>query len=275
MIVFLQDDGDDLIMYHPIMKELNRNRIENVVLDIRSKSIQDIVIFLSTRTCSALVVYGASELKLAAVLLFNGMGIKTVLLEGHHRIMCPEENPVNASIRAALAPLVSVNLVSGDSARLFLIESGIKSPIHIFECPISYMCRRVKAPASLDALLICSSNDVLSSAVSELACTTLSSKTWMTNNVSSLNVEAIYNDIAATKYIISDSFMWDTAARNLGKHFFYTGSDPTALANLGITTHMIYGRKRKKLQDFLNEYWSFREPSEHKYGIQSAIQCIT
>lgn len=276
MICFIQESLYDYLMYYPIIKELENKHIQYSILNLsQQKTATDIFLYLSTikTPITSTVIYGVSPLKLLSVLLLKESGSTINFIEGSTRLGDHSQNPQKNSNFMLLSALATTNFVSTDSARMFLINEGIKSPIYIFECPITHLCRKFinKSLIQENGVLIVSDSQLfIDGATKQSIIANIPYEVYSEEDKPDL----IYRNIAKFHYILSDNFIFDIPARNLGKHFFYAGDEVSNLANLGITTHVVLNRK-KEIHDFLEETWTKIEPINTKYGLQSLIQVLT
>lgn len=275
MTLFIQDSPWDYLMYYPLLRELDRKKQNWKLLDVTDKSMSDLIAGLSTGDIESVVVWGGSEIKLMAMLMLKNMGIRAFLIDGDKRLLCYEQDHLKSSILHGMSSLAWLNLVSSDSAKRFLIEDGVKSPITLIEPPIMNLACKLAGKNNTqnnDEILVCVSDELTKSVISGVKQT---GKEWVSLSPTDVisEPEKFYKTFARVGMIVSDCFVFDTTCRAMGKHFFYIGNEITGLENLGISTHVVVGNK-KELQDYLKQSRSPLPIRRPDYGLQSLLKYL-
>jgi len=259
-------------MYYPIMKEMDRKQKKYELIDL-SQGTMNLILFLSNNEVKSAVSCGHSLNKVSALLLLKESGIQTLTMESHGRFVCPEDNPVESSILRLISAVATLNLVSSDGAARLLREEGILGSISLSDHPITHLASKsTKNKSKISEIMVYVSGQVPNSVISGVKAT---GKEWKIYDPTAVTKDptAFYSDVGSCSLIVSDSFIFDQPAHDLGKHFFYIGDRPTSLANLGVTTHIINTQK-KEIQDYLKQSWTKREPTKDKVGIQSLMKLL-
>jgi hypothetical protein len=162
--------------------------------------------------------------------------------------------------------------VSGDPARTFLLDLGIKTPIGCFECPITYLTRKSQNVESFDILYISGDPVNIDRHERELIRHKYKYKVFDLSNGLPQNWMEIYSHLRIAKYIVSDLFIFDRPSRNLNKHFFYFGGDVLDTQNLGISTHIM--SKKLELHDYLKQSWRPLQDVNPKWGLEPLMNLL-
>jgi hypothetical protein len=162
--------------------------------------------------------------------------------------------------------------VSGDPARTFLLDQGIKTPIGFFECPITHLSRKSQNVEPFDILYISGDPVNIDRHEREMIRHKHKYKVFDLSNGLPQNWKEIYSYIRGAKHIVSDLFIFDKPSRNLNKHFFYFGADVLDFQNLGISTHIM--SKKLELHDYLKQSWSPLQDVNQKWGLEPLMNLL-
>jgi hypothetical protein len=267
MICFIEECHSDTLLYYPIIKKLEERKTDYIVYDVRGKSTIDTIHFLSQNpTIKSVVNYGGSLRKLTVASLCKEYELLFINLHGNERI---GELDVE-SFLPTISSLAYQNFVSGDPARTFLLDRGIKTPIGCFECPITYLTRKSQNVEPFDILYISGDPVKIDLHEREMIRHKYKYKVFDLSNGLPQNWKDIYPHLRGAKYIVSDLFIFDRPSRNLNKHFFYFGGDVLDTQHLGISTHIM--SKRFELHDYLKQSWSPLQDVNQKWGLEPLLQ---
>lgn len=235
-------------------------------MDVRDLSTPDILHSLSKNSdVRTYVMYGSSHNKATVSMLCKEYGKGVVILHGNER----SGEPVNDSFADVITLSAKAVFVTGDPARRFLMEKGISAPIGFFECPIASLSRKSKKSDPLDVVYITTGTGIDIKHISELQNSSYTIRVHDLSTISGDSLRSLYQDLANTTYIVSDSFVFDKPARHLGKHFFYVGIDVLDYENLGISTHMV--SKKLDILDYVKQKWKPVQIKNDQYGLQSLL----
>jgi hypothetical protein len=214
------------------------------------------------------VNYGGSLRKLIVATLCKEYELLFINLHGNERIGELDTE----SFLDTISSLAYQNFVSGDPARTFLLDQGIKTPIGFFECPITHLCRKSQNVEPFDVLYISTSSDTIDLHERELIRHKYKYKVFDLSNELSENWKEIYSYLRGAKYVVSNLFIFDRPSRNLNKHFFYLGGDVFDVQNLGISTHIV--SKKFELHDYLKQSWSPLQDVNQKWGLEPLLHTL-
>jgi hypothetical protein len=269
MICFIEECPSDTLMYYPIIKKLEERKVDYVIYDIRGKStIDTCLLFSQNPTIKSVVNYGGSLRKLTVATLCKEYELLFINLHGNERI---GELDVD-SFLPTISSLAYQNFVSGDPARTFLLDQGIKTPIGCFECPITYLTRKSQNVESFDILYISGDPVNIDRHERELIRHKYKYKVFDLSNGLPQNWMEIYSHLRIAKYIVSDLFIFDRPSRNLNKHFFYFGGNVLDTQNLGISTHIM--SKKLELHDYLKQSWRPLQDVNPKWGLEPLMNLL-
>jgi len=272
MICFIQESPTDFLLYYPIIKSIEDKK-EYVVYDVSDKSTIDIIHFLSQNTPTCVVSYGASHRKTSIVMLCKEYEIKFINLHGDERYVSRDINPVKSAYMETISSLSYQNFVSKQGAITFLRDEGIQTPIGLFECPITHLARRKRDSEQRDVIIVFEDENKKRLIENELLMKKYSFYSYDLSKGVPNNINKLYSDLNASKFIVSDCFIFDNVSHFLGKHFFYAGNDVLGMDNLGVSTHMI--DKKLELHDYLKQSWRTLSEVNPKHGIQSLLKLLT
>jgi hypothetical protein len=266
MVCFIEESPLDHLVYYPIIKHLEEKKKDHIVFDANGKSTIDIIHFLSQNpTIKSIINYGGSHTKMSFAMLCKEYEQKFINLHGNER----DNGDNGMSYLDTISRLAYQNYVVSDVARTFLLDEGIKTPIGIFECPITHLCRKSQNVEPFDILYISGDKDSIDRHERELLKNKVSYRVFDYSDGLSENWKTFYSLFNTAKMIVSDSFIFDTPSRYLNKHFFYLGSDVLDYSNLGKSTHLI--SKKLELHDYIKQSWRTLEDINPKHGLQSLL----
>jgi hypothetical protein len=269
MICFVEECHSDTLIFHPIIKKLEERKVDYVVYDVKGKSTIDTIHFFSQNpNIKKVVNYGGSLRKLAVATLCKEYELLFINLHGNERMGELDTE----SFLDTISSLAYQNFVSGDPARRFLLDQGIKTPIGFFECPITYLTRKSQNVEPFDILYISGDPVKIEAHKRELTLHNYRHKVFDLSSDLPSNWKEIYPNIRGAKYIVSDLFVFDRVSRNLNKHFFYFGSDVLDTENLGISTHLM--SKRLDLHDYLKSSWAKLSDTNNKWGLEPLMNLL-
>jgi hypothetical protein len=176
------------------------------------------------------------------------------------------------SFLPTISSLAYQNFVSGDPARTFLLDQGIKTPIGCFECPITYLTRKSQNVEPFDILYISGDPVNIDLHERELILHKYKYKVFDLSKGLPQNWMEIYSHLRIAKYIVSDLFIFDKPSRNLNKHFFYFGGNVLDTQNLGISTHIM--SKKLELHDYLKQSWRPLQDANPKWGLEPLMNLL-
>lgn len=129
MTCFLQESPLDMILYYPLIKNLEDKKKEYIVYDTVGKSTIDMIHFLSQHNdISSVVNYGGSHQKMSFAMLCKEYEQKFINLHGEER-----DNGNNGlSFLGTISRLAYQNYVVKDPARTFLLDEGHRNPYWSF-----------------------------------------------------------------------------------------------------------------------------------------------
>ena len=269
MICFIEECHSDTLMYHPLIKKLEERKKDYIVYDVRGKSTIDTIHFFSQNpTIKKVINYGGSLQKLTVAILCKEYELLLINLHGNERTGELDTE----SFLPTLSSLAYQNFVSGDVARTFLLDFGIKTPIGYFECPITHLTRKSQNVEPFDILYIIGDKCSIDRHEQELIRHNYKYKIFDLSNELPQNWKDIYSYLRGSKYIVSNLFIFDRPARNLTKHFFYFGEDILDNQNLGISTHIM--SKKLELHDYLKQSWSSLKDVNPKWGLEPLMHLL-
>jgi hypothetical protein len=256
-------------MYYPIIRKLEERKIDYIVYDVKDKSTIDTIHFFSQNpTIKSVVNYGGSLRKLTVATLCKEYELLFINLHGNERIGELDTE----SFLDTISSLAYQNFVSGDPAKTFLLDQGIKTPIGFFECPITHLTRKSQNVEPFDILYISGDPVKIDLHEREMIRHKYKYKVFDFSNGLPHNWKEIYSYLHTTKYIVSDLFIFDRPSRNLNKHFFYFGGDVLDVQNLGISTHIM--SKKLELHDYLKQSWRPLEDVNPKWGLEPLMNLL-
>ena len=269
-VCFIRESHPDTLIYYPIIKILTERKIEYSTLNIEGMSTTDILYQLSSlSSVTTFIMFGTSHNKSMIAMLCKEYGKKLIVLNGNERS--------GDSIDDAYSEVISAtgwsHFVTEEGARRFLIEKGIRTPIGIFECPITYLSRISPTVESIDVLYISSNKEKINEHERQLIKNKYKYKIFDLTEGLPDNWKEIYSHIKSTNYVVSDLFVFDKPSRYMGKHFFYFGVDVLDTANLGISTHIM--SKKLELHDYIKQSWSKLTDINKKFGLQSILNSMS
>lgn len=218
MICFIKESPLDILLYYPITKILTERKIDHIVFEIQEKStIEMIQFFMKHPTIETVVNYGGSHRKMIIASLCKEYNRKFVNLHGEERRIELD----TTGFLGTIAALSTHNFVCSYGSMGVLLHEGIQTPIGIFECPITHLCRKSEVRGNVDVVFISESGnykreitDIEKAGISyQLFDFSKQQQNWL----------SIYSAIRSAKHVVSDSFLLDKTARYLNKHFFYLG----------------------------------------------------
>lgn len=269
MVCFIQDSSLDYLIYYPIIKYLEDKKKEYIVYDIAGKSTVDMIHFLSQHNdISSVVNYGGSHQKMSFAMLCKEYEQKFINLHGEER----DSGNNGLSFLGTISRLAYQNYVVSDSARTFLLDEGIQTPIGVFECPITHLSRKSQNVEPFDILYISGNKISIDRHEREFLKNKVSYRIFDYSENLPENWKSIYSLINTAKMIVSDSFIFDKPSRYLNKHMFYLGSSVLDYSNLGKSTHLI--SKKLELHDYIKQSWRTLEDINPKHGLQSLLTMI-
>lgn len=268
MTCFIQESPLDFLLYYPIIKILEERKLEYAVYDVGGKTIVDTIQFFTQNPPSRVINYGGSHHKLQVALLCKEYNFPFINLHGNERM--GERD--STRFLETISHTAYQNYVVSDSARTFLLNEGIQTPIGVFECPITHLARKSEVSEKLDVVYVSQDSDRLQKQKYELSKHRYKIKIYDCSTGNSEDWNRLYSDLRNTKYIVSDSFIFDKPARFLNKHFFYIGSDVLEYTNLGVSTHLV--SKKLELHDYFKQSWSELKDINPKLGLQSLVQVL-
>jgi hypothetical protein len=256
-------------MYYPIIKKLQERKTDYIVYDVRGKStIETIHFFSQNPNIKSVINYGGSLRKLTVASLCKEYELLFINLHGNERVGELDTE----SFLDTISSLAHQNFVSGDLARTFLMDEGIKTPIGFFECPITHLCRKSQNVEPFDVLYISTSSNTIDLHERELIRHKYKYKVFDLSTELPENWKELYSYLRGAKYIVSDLFIFDRPSRNLNKHFFYLGGDVLDFQNLGISTHLV--SKKFELHDYLKQSWSPLQDVNQKWGLEPLLHTL-
>jgi hypothetical protein len=268
MICFLQESNLDMVVYYPIMKYLEESKKEYIVYDTAGKSTVDMLHFFSQNNQLTVINYGGSQRKMSFSLICKEYEQKFINLHGEER----DESENGISFFGTISRLAYQNYVVSDTAREFLLDEGIETPIGIFECPITHLTRKSQNVEPFDILYISGDRDKIDKHERELLKNRISYSVFDYSDGLPENWRRIYSLLNTAKMIVSDSFIFDKPSRYLNKHLFYTGKNILDPTHLGKSTHTL--SKKLELHDYLKQSWSELEDINPKHGLRSLLQIL-
>lgn len=269
MICFLQESPLDYLLYYPIIKTLAEKKKEYIVYDTDGKSTVDMLhFFASNPSIDRVINYGGSYRKMMFALLCKEYELKFINLHGEER----DESENGISFFDGISRLAYQNFVCEDGARTFLLNEGIKTPIGIFECPITNLARKSRGVETFDILYICKDREKIKLHKNELIMKNYSFKIFDYGDGLPHDWENIYSLLNNAKMIVSDSFIFDKPTRYLNKHMFFIGKEILDCSNLGKSTHTV--SKKLELHDYLKQSWSPLENINKRFGLQPLLTVL-
>jgi hypothetical protein len=266
MICFIEECHSDTLIYYPIIRKLEERKTDYIVYDVRGKSTIDTIHFFSQNpTIKSVVNYGGSLRKLTVATLCKEYELLFINLHGNERIGELDTE----SFLPTISSLAYQNFVSGDPAKTFLLDQGIKTPIGFFECTITHLTRKSQNVEPFDILYISGDKVSIDRHEREFLKNKVSYRVFDYSDGLTENWKTFYSLFNTAKMIVSDSFIFDTPSRYLNKHFFYLGSDVLNYSNLGKSTHLI--SKKLELHDYIKQSWRTLEDINPKHGLQSLL----
>jgi hypothetical protein len=269
MICFIEECPSDTLMYYPIIKKLEERKVDYIIYDVRSKStIETIHFFSQNPGIKKVINYGGSLRKLTVATLCKEYELLFINLHGNERV-----GELDTELfLPTISSLAYQNFVSGDPARTFLLDQGIKTPIGFFECPITHLSRKSQNVEPFDILYISGDPVNIDRHEREMIHHKHKYKVFDLSNGLPQNWKEIYSYIRGAKYIVSDLFIFDKPSRDLNKHFFYFGADVLDFQNLGISTHIM--SKKLELHDYLKQSWSPLQDVNQKWGLEPLMNLL-
>ena len=271
MICFIQESPTDYLIYYPIIKSIDK-KTECVVYDVNGKSSVDILHYLSQSPPKCIVSYGASHRKAFISMLSREYELRFINLHGDERYVSRDTNPIKSAYMETISSLAYQNFVSKQGARTFLLEQGIRTPIGLFECPITHLARRKRISEKRNVILVFEDENKQRLTENELLMKKYSFFSYDFSSGIPDGFESFYEHLNSATYIVSDLFLFDRVSYFLGKHFFYTGDDVLSMDNLGISTHTV--SKKLELHDYLRQSWRDLPEVNPQYGIQSLLKVL-
>lgn len=269
MTCFLQESPLDMILYYPLIKHLEEKKKEYTIYNVSNKSIIDTIHFFSQHpNIKSIVNYGVSERKLSVCMVCREYELLFINLHGDETYT----DEFLCSISDGINQLGTRHFVSKQGASRFLLEKGIKTPIGVFECPITYLSRKSQSVEPFDILYIGVDEDKIGRNLQHLSQNNYSYNSLDFSKGLPENWKSIYSYLHSAKWIVSDSFIFDKPSRFLNKHFFYLGSDVLDYSNLGKSTHLV--SKKLELHDYIKQSWRTLEDINPKHGLQSLLQIL-
>ena len=269
MICFIQESPLDYLIYYPIIKNLQDHKKDYIVYDTDGKSTVDMIHFLSQHgDISSVISYGGSHQKMSFAMLCKEYEQKFINLHGEER-----DNGNNGlSFSGTISRLAYQNYVVSDPARRFLLDEGIKTPIGIFECPITHLTRKSQIVEPFDILYISGDKVAIDRHERELLKNKTSYRVFDYSDGLPQNWKTIYSLLNTAKFIISDSFVFDKPSRYLNKHLFFIGNEILDTTHLGISTHSV--SHKLELHDYIKQTWSTLQDINPKHGLQSLLTIL-
>lgn len=268
MICFLRECPLDILIYYPIVKILTERKIEHITFDLTNKSTIDVIQFFSQNpSIQTIVNYGGSHRKLIVASLCKEYERNFINLHGEERRIDVD----TIGFLGTIAALATHNFVSSDASRGFLLSEGIQTPIGIFECPITHLCRKSGHSKKLDFVLVRKSPENWIK-LNELTEAGYSHEVFDFMDGEPSNWKEIYGAMHSAKFIVSDSFLFDKPARYLNKHFFHLGMEVLNYTNLGKSTHLV--SKKLELHDYLKQSWSELKDINQRHGLNSLVRLL-
>ena len=268
MICFIKESPLDVLLYHPITKILAERKIDHIVFEVKEQSTIEIIqFFMQHPTIETVVNYGGSHRKMIIASLCKEYNRKFVNLHGEERRIELD----TTGFLGTIAALATHNLVSSDASRGFLLHEGIQTPIGIFECPITHLCRKSEDRKNLDVVFV-SEGGNYKREIANLEKARISYELFDFSKEQPKNWLGVYSAIRSAKHVVSDSFVLDKPTRFLNKHFFYLGLEVLNHDNLGVSTHLV--SKNLDLTDYLKQKWNVLPDINQRHGLNSLLRLL-